>query len=1346
MIDPSLFEHKTLPEPEAKNFLLVNALNPYLNITQIARILSTLKITPPESKKWDFDQVSAVRAGYVKADQIFQNWCVSPGLAHDLTEEAVKNDEIVAATLNVIQKLKLNHAVTKQWIYLAFYLNVFPESVKLPKLDDRLAKQLVITQYFAEANLTTDWIHSHPYVRKVLFLTFTEDALYNAKVWVSFDVLMESIEKMFEHGLPDALSKDDTRIIFNYAILRCLRGLPWKDSLTEYLDGGLQEMLVAFEHFIKGNFDDTYKILINIAETWSKNVNLRQVTFLPDILGVALYLSRLVTQTNLNEFFDNCTYIVYNIYSNDERIAYLALQDLYRKKYYPRSEFNYETYLDGIPKYSGSSILSRILFYYVCVKENDPKFTKPCLELRDKYKDACPVVGHLLNDILEEVGAGRNDIPPVEYGSWLALAQGFAKWELQLNSLADALGQGEDDNEKKHRLVWIIDPDELSAYPLAQVRSAKGKWSSGQKFAVKRLNDDLPYLTEQDRRMRHAYEYLGYSGYYDTRFNADIAFRTLVDHPYLFLEGSREHITLELRPVEINIKEVGTNCSISIDLEENYQGVALKEIRPGAWGVYILDRKTQAIKNILGEEGMSIPSTKLSKFLDMVQDVREVKVNLDTTTPTKDGDTIPTMQLWQKANVFQAALRIKPSGTPSGTAFVPGEGSEDILQLENNRPVIFHRNFAAETEGAKEILALCPILNSMDGHWDWYSEDISEFFELISELKAVTDICHLEWPSGEKFRLVGDISRSQISIKTKKSGDWFSLSGEAKIDEDHVIELSELLERSTGSSGRFVQLKNGEFLALSDDVKRSLDRLRLLSTKRKGSKERAIHPLAGPLVDDLCKDMVQQADISWNEMVSKMNAAFALKPEVPATLQADLRPYQKEGFVWLCRLSEWGVGGCLADDMGLGKTIQSIAVMLREAQKGPCLIIAPTSVCPNWEEELHRFAPSLHVVRLKEAEDRREMVERMKKGMVLITGYGLLPREQEILAEHQWQMVVFDEAQALKNSATKRSKAASSIPAHFHLALTGTPIENRLEDLWSVFDIINPGLLGTLNDFHRRFSGAEEGGSAAQALKMLIRPFILRRLKGQVLDDLPELTEQTIIIEPTAKEAAFYESVRRRALAHLDDGPQGKGQKRFNILTELTRLRRACCHASLVDANVGSLVEPVSSKLLRFLELLEEARSGGHRLLVFSQFTGHLALVREELDKRHIPYQYLDGSTPEEKRREGVAAFQRGQGDLFLISLKAGGQGLNLTAADYVVHLDPWWNPAVEDQATDRAHRIGQKKTVTVYRLVMAHSVEEKILKLHAQKRDLAADFLEGHEEAVTQATLSEEELMALLS
>ncbi|MBQ7585133.1 MAG: DEAD/DEAH box helicase [Desulfovibrionaceae bacterium] len=927
------------------------------------------------------------------------------------------------------------------------------------------------------------------------------------------------------------------------------------------------------------------------------------------------------------------------------------------------------------------------------------------------------------------------------------LAKGFSRWEWKLNSLAQALLPNQANSEKQHRLVWIVDPDSAYVSPLLQVQSAKGKWSSGQKFAIKRLNDrDLNYLTDQDREMFNAYE-LPYPGYYsnDYTLNRVRAFKTLVDHPLLFLEGSREHIRLEILPVEIAIKEVDNNCDISLGVGLNSnRNVALKLIKEGVYGVYIFERKAQVIRSILGSDGLQLPTNKLPKFLEMIQDVKEVSVNMETTTAQMEGDTLPIVQLWQQGNAFQAAVRVKPSGTANGTAFVPGDGSESVLQIENNKPVIFHRDFYKESTQAQELLTLCPTLTMIDTNWDWYSNSITDFFQLISELKDHTDKCRLEWPAGEKFKLVGKISRAQLSIRTNKSGDWFSLSGEAQINEEKVIELTELLERSTGSSSRFMQLKNGEFLALSDDVKRSLDRINLLSSKRKGN-ERTVHPLAGPMIDDLMQDLNHESDISWNEMVAKMHKAFELKPEVPANLKAELRPYQKEGYVWLCRLSEWGVGGCLADDMGLGKTIQSIAVMLREAQKGPCLIVAPTSVCPNWEEELHRFAPSLQVVRLKEAEDRKKMVQKMEKGMVLITGYGLLPRERDILAKHKWQMVVFDEAQALKNSATKRSRAASSIQAHFSLALTGTPIENRLEDLWSVFDIINPGLLGNLNEFHRRFSGAESGGSAAQALKMLIRPFILRRLKGQVLDDLPELTEQTIIIEPTEREAAFYESLRRRALEHVDDGPQAKGQKRFNILTELTRLRRACCHASLADPNVGTLVEPVSSKLKRFLELLDEARSGGHRLLVFSQFTGHLALVREELDKLGIKYQYLDGSTPEEKRKENVAAFQRGEGDLFLISLKAGGQGLNLTAADYVVHLDPWWNPAVEDQATDRAHRIGQKNTVTVYRLVMAHTVEEKILKLHSQKRDLAADFLEGHEEAVTQATLSEEELLALL-
>ena len=320
-------------------------------------------------------------------------------------------------------------------------------------------------------------------------------------------------------------------------------------------------------------------------------------------------------------------------------------------------------------------------------------------------------------------------------------------------------------------------------------------------------------------------------------------------------------------------------------------------------------------------------------------------------------------------------------------------------------------------------------------------------------------------------------------------------------------------------------------------------------------------------------------------------------------------------------------------------------------------------------------------------------------------------------------MAVFDEAQALKNADTRRARASRQIPAAFRVALTGTPIENRLEDLWSLFNLINPGLLGTRQSFQKRFAAisapapgeenAEERASEAQsaarqALRALVRPFILRRTKSEVLTELPPRTEQLIEVELPDDERAFYEALRRAALAALEaarDEKELDGSRTFSILTELTKLRRACCAPALVDPET-----PLSgAKLSAFMDLVSELVRGGHKALVFSQFVGCLTEARKRLDAAGYAYQYLDGSTPERERRSRVAAFQSGVGDLFLISLKAGGQGLNLTAADYVIHLDPWWNPAVEDQASDRAYRLGQKRPVTVYRLLRS-TVEESII------------------------------------
>jgi SNF2 family DNA or RNA helicase len=336
---------------------------------------------------------------------------------------------------------------------------------------------------------------------------------------------------------------------------------------------------------------------------------------------------------------------------------------------------------------------------------------------------------------------------------------------------------------------------------------------------------------------------------------------------------------------------------------------------------------------------------------------------------------------------------------------------------------------------------------------------------------------------------------------------------------------------------------------------------------------------------------------------------------------------------------------------------------------------------------------------------------------------------------------VLDEGQAIKNMTTKRSQAAMTLRGEFKMIATGTPIENHLGELWNLFRFINPGLLGSLERFNQRFAvpiERDQDEKARHRLKQLIQPFILRRLKSEVLEALPSRTEILLRVELESEEAALYEALRQQALDRLAKIDNSDSQKPFQILAEIMKLRRACCHPKLVlpETELGG------AKLAVFEEVLDELLENRHKALVFSQFVDHLAIIRGLLDRKGVVYQYLDGSTPASERKRRVDAFQASQGDVFLISLKAGGLGLNLTAADYVIHMDPWWNPAVEDQASDRAHRIGQQRPVTIYRLVTQGTIEEKIVALHHQKRDLADQLLEGTGASVR---LSAEEMLRLL-
>jgi hypothetical protein len=455
----------------------------------------------------------------------------------------------------------------------------------------------------------------------------------------------------------------------------------------------------------------------------------------------------------------------------------------------------------------------------------------------------------------------------------------------------------------------------------------------------------------------------------------------------------------------------------------------------------------------------------------------------------------------------------------------------------------------------------------------------------------------------------------------------------------------------------------------------------------------------------------------------------------PETLQADLRGYQRAGYQWLSFLRDMELHGILADDMGLGKTVQAIGALCD--LEGPHLVVAPTSVIQNWASEIEKFAPSL-TVNVYHGASRSLGHEH-----VTITSYALLRLDLLRLQSVPWNYVVLDEAQAIKNPASQTAKSACAIEAQHRLVLTGTPIENRLEELWSLFRFLMPGLLGSRTSFRERFVRPVEEGNpnARRRLHGRIRPYVLRRLKSQVAKELPALTEMVVRCTMGPEQRKVYDAVRLTARRDVQEALARMGEKKvtFQVLEALLRMRQACCDPSLLPGDVGE--DAASAKLDRMEEMLVNVVSDGHRVLIFSQWTQLLDRVEPRLEELGITWVRLDGST---KDRKGVIdRFQDPSGPpVFLLSLKAGGTGLNLTAADYVLHLDPWWNPAVEQQATDRAHRIGQERPVVSCKLIAADTVEERILELQAAKRNLVEAAL-GTEGGFLQA-LSGTELRAL--
>ena len=919
------------------------------------------------------------------------------------------------------------------------------------------------------------------------------------------------------------------------------------------------------------------------------------------------------------------------------------------------------------------------------------------------------------------------------------------------------------------RLVWVLSAkasgELLDIAPHEQKRGPRG-WGKPKPVSLLKLSK-AETLLPADAAVVRAVRQTAYDR--SLRLDLAAAIAALAGHPHVeFDDAPGIAVTLVEAGPEIDVVNLGaqrrvrmlpalhprqakpayySTSAAELKEAEALQATSVVRESPQRARLIRLTPAHKRVAQLLGE-GLLIPADGAAQLQQVLQGLgAHFQVHADEVQAAREvqPDARLRAELAPQGDGVSLRLVVAPLG-PDGPRIAAGSGRSRLVAMVGGETVGAQRDLAQERAHLDAVLDACPMLDPPAAGGiacEWLVDAADDALALVEQLHALCAsggvVTALDWPAGKAIR-VDTATLAQLHVQVRSATDWLALQGGVSIDESLVFSLTQMLEWTRSGQSRFIPLGEGRYLALTQELRTRLDELATVVEVQRG--EAKLPVVASAWLDAVMDGAQLQADAAFRQRIAKLESVQAAAIALPTGLQAQLRPYQEEGYQWAMRLAEAGLGACLADDMGLGKTLQALAVLLARAAEGPALLVAPTSLMGNWLAEARRFAPSLNLHLFGESE-RDSLIERVGPRDVVVVSYQLHQQNVTAFASREWHTLVLDEAQAIKNAAAKRSQAVHEMRADFRLALSGTPIENRLSELWSVMRVCNPGLLGSLARFNERFAGPIERDRDRQAqrsLRRLIAPFVLRRTKAQVLDDLPPRTELTLTVEPEATERAHYETLRREALESAQQSLAGDspGHAQMNILAQLTRLRRAACDPRLVSPQLGL----VGAKVQAFAQLAAELSANGHKALVFSQFVDFLSLLREPLDAAGITYQYLDGATPTAERTRRVAAFQAGEGDLFLISLKAGGFGLNLTMADYVVIADPWWNPAAEDQASGRAHRIGQQRPVTVYRLVNRGTLEERIVALHQSKRELADSVLEGGEVA---GVLKAEELVALI-
>ncbi len=903
----------------------------------------------------------------------------------------------------------------------------------------------------------------------------------------------------------------------------------------------------------------------------------------------------------------------------------------------------------------------------------------------------------------------------------------------------------------KQRIIYGVNPNELTVTPFLQKRLKTGQFTEPKEISLRvfeKMTSEKG-MTQQDLEIAAQISTTRYWGGVVRGLGGIDVFRRLIGHPNVYdVRNMDVHCEILKGEFQIEAKKERSQFFVHTNVDDELKGYReapdciVREKSPGQIEVidisqeqkklYLAFKKKRAFPDVAQDkltqlfERLSLRMPVMSELLNNSEQLEKIKANTKLTVRV-----VPEADGW-----YTMRLVVRPI-EDSPVTCEPGNGSEFLALNVKGKPVQVVRNLKKEKEALTQFESVVSSWEEdQTGDFEWYL-DTSACLKFLSAVRSLKDEITVQWPEGAKFKVsYAPISFSSLQFSINRMGTWFEVKGEVSLDGKTKLKMAELLRMVRESKGDFISLGDAEYVALTEGLKKQLLALDRTLSGKNSSQLSTFN--AGVLGDFEKQGAVLNADKEYRDLQERIAKAETVTATVPTTLQAQLRDYQVDGFEWMMRLASWGAGALLADDMGLGKTVQTIAVLLSRAKNGAQLVTVPASVLFNWQEELTRFAPSLKQIILNTQDNRTEAIESAGKNTVVISTYGVLTSESEAISKKTWATAVYDEAHNIKNRDTKAFKAATSIKSDFRVLLTGTPLQNHLSEIWALFEVAVPGLLGSFNHFGERFVlpiERDKDREQQRLLKRIVSPFILRRTKADVLSELPEKTETTIKVELSPEERALYEQLREETKESLETGEINPVQ----ALAALMKLRRAACSPELVDAKL----KLPSSKTQVFLSLVDELIDNHHRALVFSQFTSHLALIRRALEEKGIEYLYLDGAVSSAQRQKLVSAFEEGSMPLFLISLKAGGTGLNLTAADYVIHMDPWWNPAIEDQASDRTYRIGQDRPVTIYRLIASGTVEEKILKLHSTKKSLADALLEGSEMS---SRLGREEIMELLA